>query len=63
MNKHWKIEVVSWGVLWAFGTEEQAEAWRRHKARWEGCIARKKQVTPADLPDGEKWTRLSEVIG
>ena len=63
MTSYWKIDVASWGTLWARGTEEQAEEWRVHKARWEGCVARKHEVAEADLPDGEEWELLDDLIG
>lgn len=47
--KHWKIDVVAWGVLYCTGTEEEAETWRRHKSNWERCIARKTLATPNEI--------------
>ena len=35
----WLIRVMTWGSVFFWGTEEEAEAWRRHKARWEHSIA------------------------
>jgi hypothetical protein len=40
----WKISVASWGELLCFGTEAEAEEWRKHKARWEQCVARKERI-------------------
>lgn len=62
-STYWKIDVADWGVLWAIGTEEHAEEWRRHKANWEGCPARKERVEKADLPDGRKWADLADLLG
>ena len=57
----WKITVASWGTIYAQGTEVQAEEWRRHKASWEGSVARKE---PCDeLPSDEEWNDLDELIG
>lgn len=60
---YWKITVASWGTLWARGTEQQAEEWRRHKARWEQCVAHKERVSASDLPSTKDWTNLAEVLG
>ena len=58
--KYWDITVAAWGPLYATGTEEQAEKWRKHKARWERCIARKKEV---DVSASEKWDCLGDLLG
>ena len=61
-KKYWEIEVVCWGTLYAIGTEEQAEEWRKHKANWEQCIARKKEIQKTDLPKNEKWAKLTKLL-
>ena len=60
-NKHWVIKVHSWGTLFAIGTEEQAEEWRRHKARWERSIATKREATESEVVEG-KFEKLSDLI-
>ena len=47
--RHWVIEVPAWGTLYAIGTEEQAETWRRHKANWEQSVARKREATEKEI--------------
>ena len=59
----WKIHVVAWGTLYARGTAKQAEEWRRHKACWEGCIARKERIKPGDVPEGADIQSLAELLG
>lgn len=60
-EKYWVIHVVDWGTLYAKGTEEQAEEWRRHKANWEGCVAKKRLATEGEM-DTHKFKSLSELI-
>ena len=64
--KHWRIHVVSWGTLWAYGTEEEAEQWRAHKANWEQSIARKYELTRNEINErngsGGQWTILSDLL-
>lgn len=60
--KYWKIDVASWGVLWARGTEEQAEAWRKHKARWEQSVATKIEVEKSALPEHAEWDDLEGLL-
>lgn len=57
---YWRIDVLCWGTVYAVGTEAQAEEWRAHKARWEGCVARKTKIKKADLPKGEEWLCLDD---
>jgi hypothetical protein len=60
--RYWKIDIAEWGVLYGVGTEEQAEAWRSHKASWEGCIGRKTEINEQDLPEGEEWDQLKDLL-
>lgn len=59
--KYWRIEVATWGTLYAIGTEEQAETWRAAKANWERSIAKKFEIKKNDLPNGEKFERLNKL--
>ena len=59
---YWRIDVSGWGTLWAVGTEAEAEEWRKHKAGWEGSVARKREVSEDALPDDESWRVLSELL-
>jgi hypothetical protein len=45
----WIISVVDYGAFLFQGTEAEAEEMRRHKARWEGAIAKKYLATPEDI--------------
>ena len=61
-KKYWKIEVVDWGILYATGTEAQAEEWRVHKANWEHSIARKTELkTDYDIR-GREFKNLSDLL-
>lgn len=65
-NQSWIIEVPAWGILYAIGTEEQAEEWRCHKANYEQSVARKrvateKEVREYNLEDG-RWKLLSNLL-
>lgn len=40
----WKITVAGYGEFEFEGTAEEAEEMRRHKARWEGAIAKKELI-------------------
>lgn len=62
MKKYWIIEVVAWGTLYAIGTEEQAEEWRRHKANWEQCIARKREASPQEMKE-HAFEQLDDLLG
>jgi len=44
----WTIDVHTWGKLFCFGTEAEAEKWRVHKARWEASVARKSPSGPGE---------------
>ena len=47
-KKHWLITVGGgYGSFEFIGTEEEAEKMRIHKARWEGAVARKKEIKDA----------------
>ena len=59
--KHWVIDVSSWGTLYAIGTEEKAEEWRKHKARWEQSVARKRLATRQEIEEF-KFESLSDLI-
>lgn len=50
-QEHWIIDVASWGVLFAIGSEEQAEEWRRHKANWEHSVVRKRKATEEEIKE------------
>lgn len=50
-NEHWVINVSNWGTLYAFGTEKEAEEWRKHKARYEGSPATKRLATPEEASE------------
>ena len=39
---YWVITVAGWGTIYGYGTEEDAETMRVHKARWERAVARKR---------------------
>lgn len=47
----WAIYVGGYGAFLHVGTEEEAEAMRAHKARWEGGIGRKRLATPQEALD------------
>ena len=59
-ERHWAITVHDWGTLYAIGTEAHAEEWRRHKARWERAVARKRVVDPSE---SATWRRLDALLG
>ena len=45
----WAITVgAGYGTFFFRGTETEAEEMRRHKARWEQAIARKRLATPEE---------------
>lgn len=48
-NQHWVITVNGWGVRYCTGTEQQAEEWRAHKARWEHGVGRKRLATKEEI--------------
>lgn len=50
---HWRIYISEWGTLWGFGTEKQAEEWRRHKCRWEHCIGNKRVATTDEVNENK----------
>lgn len=55
MNKeYWYIYVANWGDGLFYGTEEEAEEVRVHKARWEQSIARKRRATPEEVEQNNK---------
>lgn len=60
-KEHWVIAVSSWGTLYAIGTEQEAEEWRCHKARWEGSVAIKRLATEKEI-DSEDFINLSELL-
>ena len=42
-DKHyWLITINSWGTHLLYGTEEEAEDFRKHKCRWEQSIGTKR---------------------
>jgi hypothetical protein len=53
VEEHWIIEVPAWGTHYGIGTEDQAEEWRKHKARWEQSIARKRRATLQEIEDNK----------
>jgi len=59
--KHWTITVSSWGTLYAIGTEEQAEEWRRHKARWEQSTAQTREATKEEIEE-KNFRKLSDLL-
>jgi len=59
---HWRINISEWGILWGLGTEKQAEEWRRHKCRWEGCIGQKRPATEDEI-ENNKFESLSKLLG
>jgi len=48
-NEYWAIDVAHWGTLFCYGSEQEAEDWRKHKARWEQCVARKRLATKEEI--------------
>ncbi len=61
VNKHWVIDVASWGTMYMIGTEEQAEEMRRHKARWEQSVATKRLADAQEIKS-EDWKLLSDYL-
>ena len=59
--KYWTIEVNNWGTLFAKGTEEQAEEWRKAKANWEHSIARKREATQEEIKSNE-FSNLEDLL-
>lgn len=49
----WTISLPDYGAFLFTGTEKEAEAMRRHKARWEGEVARKRRATLAEMAANE----------
>lgn len=45
----WTISLTDYGAFLFVGTERAAEEMRRHKARWEGEVARKRRSTLAEM--------------
>ena len=45
----WTISLPDYGAFLFVGTEAQAEEMRRHKARWECEVARKRRATLAEM--------------
>jgi len=48
----WHIEVSGYGAFPYFGTEDEAENMRRHKANWEGGVGMKRLATEQESADG-----------
>ena len=58
-ESYWVIDITCWGTHHAIGTEKQAEEWRRNKARYEGCIARKRVANDEEIADHKiDWEHL-----
>lgn len=63
--RRWKITIGGWGTLWCYGTEDEAEQWRAHKAEWEGAIGRKSPCTRDEISErsGEGgWSILGDLL-
>lgn len=58
----WHIDVASWGSILFEGTEEEAEEWRRHKARWEQSVARKRLATEDEIRNAKKIVKADAVL-
>ena len=41
-KNYWLITINSWGTHLLYGTEEEAEDFRKHKCRWEQSIGTKR---------------------
>lgn len=52
----WIIDVAGYGTFATYGTVEEAEDMRAHKAKWEGGVGRKRPAVTTDASD----TRLVE---
>lgn len=47
---HWMIYIGGgYGEFYFEGSEEEAEAMRRHKARWEQAVGRKRPATQNEI--------------
>jgi hypothetical protein len=44
----WVITVAGYGDFAFYGTEDESEEMRRHKARWEGGVGRKRLAADDD---------------
>jgi len=44
-KRFWLVNVTCWGEVVVYDTEKRAEGWRGHKAAWEGCVARKREIS------------------
>lgn len=59
---HWIIDVAAWGTLYGFGTEEEAEEWRSHKANWERCVAKKRKASESEVAQIQEWESLKDLL-
>jgi hypothetical protein len=54
-TRFWRISVGGgYGSFIFEGSEEQAELMRRHKAVWEGAVARKRPATDEEIKTAKK---------
>jgi len=53
-RQDWMISVAGYGEFLFHGTEKEAEEARRHKARWEGAVARKRLATKEEAKAGRE---------
>ena len=44
-RRWWTLNVHGYGEFQYFGTEDEAEGMRRHKANWEGGVGKKRRAT------------------
>ena len=52
----WTINVFGYGDFQYFGTEDEAEEMRCHKANWEGGVGKKRRATTDEATYGENET-------
>lgn len=66
MGNHWEVWVRDWGTTYLTGTEARVEEWRRHKANWEGCPARKRLLTDEEVAEvknrGKEFTDVERLL-
>lgn len=48
-KNYWLITINSWGTTLLWGTEKEAEEFRKHKCNWEQSIGTKRLATNEEI--------------